>query len=244
MTADKFRLDGRVAVVTGASKNIGLEIARAFAHAGGTVVMVAREALRLEDQAQRVRQESGSRIEIVVADAATVDGANHIERTVLDQFPQADILVNNAYAFGDTLGKHILEIPDAEWEATFQGNVLGPFRLCRSLGRKMLAGRGGSIINLLSGAAFQPSPRLSPYGCSKAALWSMTRYLSRELAPKIRVNAICPGIIGHELADVSSIPMGRVGNATEVAPAALYLASDAASYTTGTVLFVNGGRPW
>jgi NAD(P)-dependent dehydrogenase (short-subunit alcohol dehydrogenase family) len=111
---------------------------------------------------------------------------------------------------------------------------------------------GGSIINVVSGSGFQPSPNLGAYGVSKAALWMMTRYLAAEAAPAIRVNALCPGITSPDgqpehLAHrqlLPLVPMRRLGRADEMVGAAIYLASDAASYTTGEILFVNGGRPW
>ena len=123
------------------------------------------------------------------------------------------------------------------------------------LGKRMRAGNGGSVINVLSGSGFLPVPGNLPYGSSKAALWMMTRYLAVECAPAVRVNALVPGLVmsetgGPKMSEriekvfMPQIPMGRSGKPTEVAPAALYLASDASSYTTGTVLFANGGRPW
>jgi NAD(P)-dependent dehydrogenase (short-subunit alcohol dehydrogenase family) len=206
--------------------------------------MVARGAERLRAEAKGLHDATGARIEAVAADVLKEEDISRVAAETQDKFSHANILVNNAYVFGDTAKTDILDIPSREWEATFLGNVLAPYGLCRALGKGMRAGIGGSIINILSGAAFQPAPGVSPYGSTKAALWTMTRYLARELAPKIRVNAICPGIIGRDLSDLSSIPMGRVGGADEVAPAALYLASSAASYTTGTIVFVNGGRAW
>ncbi len=148
----------------------------------------------------------------------------------------------------------MLDIDDEAWEITFRANILGPFRLCRGFGQGMLAAGGGVIINVLSGSAFQPTWQNTPYGSTKAALWAMTRYLSVELAPAIRVNALVPGLTMSEtggppagpVADslLAMVPMGRAGLPEEVARAALYLACDAASYTSGTALFVNGGRLW
>jgi NAD(P)-dependent dehydrogenase (short-subunit alcohol dehydrogenase family) len=110
----------------------------------------------------------------------------------------------------------------------------------------------GSIINLLSGSGFLPTPKLAAYGTSKAALWMLTRYLALEGAPDVRANAICPGVVtesGLPRSDsqrllLEQVPMKRMGHPSEIAGAAVYLASDAASYTTGEVIFVNGGRPW
>ncbi len=119
----------------------------------------------------------------------------------------------------------------------------------------MRGGRGGSIINLVSPSGFVPTPHMVAYGAMKSALWMMTRYLAAECAPKVRVNAIAPGMVRDDTATwavddsigaalVAATPMGRTGDPTEVAPAAVYLASDASSYTTGALLVVSGGRLW
>jgi NAD(P)-dependent dehydrogenase (short-subunit alcohol dehydrogenase family) len=252
---DLFRLDDQVAVVTGASKNIGLEISRALGEAGATVVMNARVADRLEQRAAQIRADTGARVETCVSDVGTEAGTQSLLDFVHERFDQADVLVNNAYSSGDTQGVAALDIPDSAWESTFAVNVLAPFRLIRGLGRKMAAGRGGSVINVLSGSGFLPVPEVTPYGATKAALWMMTRYLAVELAPQIRVNALCPGLtmsdtggpaVGADfVAHLESlVPLGRAARPDEVAPAAVYLASAAASYTTGSVIVVNGGRAW
>jgi NAD(P)-dependent dehydrogenase (short-subunit alcohol dehydrogenase family) len=253
-TAGTFRLDGKVAVVTGASRNVGLEIAREFASAGAAVVMVARDEQRLEARAAEVRAETGAEIVPLAADVTRRDDTDVLADAVAARFDQVDVLVNNAYASGNTYGTHVLDIDDSAWEQTFHANVLGPFRLCRAFGRRMIAGRGGAIINVLSGSAFLPTPQNTPYGATKAALWSMTRYLALELAPSIRVNALCPGLTMSDTGGpppgpvvdglLAMVPMGRAGHPREVARGARYLASDEASYTSGTVLFVNGGRLW
>ena len=249
-----FRLDGRVAVVTGASRNIGLEIARTFAAAGAEVVMAARDPDRLGACATEIRDQTGAAVLPVAADVTSAEDTDRLVARVLDAYPQIDVLVNNAYASGNTFGTHVLNIDDAAWDITFRANVLGPFRLCRGFGKGMLAGRGGAIINVLSGSAFQPTWQNTPYGATKAALWAMTRSLAVELAPAVRVNALVPGLTMSDsggppagpVADslLAMVPMGRPGRPEEVARGALYLASDAASYTSGTALFVNGGRLW
>ena len=253
--ADTFRLDGKVAVVTGASKNIGLATSRTLALAGATVVMVSRNETHLRQRAYEIAEESGAQILHCAADVGVEVDLLRLVNFVHEQFPQVDVLVNNAYHSGGTRGLHLLDISDAAWEATFAINVLAPYRLVKGFGRRMLSGRGGSVINVLSGSGFLPTPGGLPYGATKAALWTMTKYMSNELAPSIRVNAICPGLTtsaggGPPITDsvaqhaLSQTPMGRAGHPSEVSPAILYLASDAASYTTGALLTVNGGRPW
>ena len=249
-----FHLDGKVAVVTGASRNVGLEIARTFAAAGARVVMAARDADRLGARAAEIRDQTGAAVMPVAADVTSVADTDRLVCRVLEAYPQVDVLVNNAYASGNTFGTHVLDVDDEAWDITFRANVLGPFRLCRGFGKGMLAGHGGTIINVLSGSAFQPTWQNTPYGSTKAALWSMTRCLAVELAPAVRVNALVPGLTMSDtggpppgaVADslLAMVPMRRAGRPEEVARAALYLASDAASYTSGTALFVNGGRLW
>lgn len=245
-----FRLDGRVAVVTGASKNIGLEIARLFGQVGAKVFMVARGADLLEARAAELRAD-GSRIDTVAADISTEDGRAEICDRVHDKHPQADILVNCAYGT-NAKGIDPLEIDGKIWDTVIGTNIVGTYGLIAGLGKRMRAGNGGSVINVLSGSGFLPVPGNLPYGSSKAALWMMTRYLAVECAPAVRVNALVPGLVmsetgGPKMSEriekvfMPQIPMGRSGKPTEVAPAALYLASDASSYTTGTVLFANGG---
>ena len=147
----------------------------------------------------------------------------------------------------------LFDIPESVWQEVLATNLLGPFRLCSEFGRRMLAsGDGGSIINVVSGSGLLPAARLGPYGASKAALWMMTRYLAIEAAPLVRVNAICPGLVSEDGRPrneshrniIDEVPMKRVATPGEIAGAALYLTSPAASYTTGEILIVNGGRAW
>jgi NAD(P)-dependent dehydrogenase (short-subunit alcohol dehydrogenase family) len=232
---DKFRLDGKVAVVTGASKNIGLEISRAFAESGATVVMAARSRNNLERRAAAIRTDTGAPVERVAADVSTESGVAELIQFVHERFDQAHVRVNNAYASGDTQQLDVLDIPDSACDATYAANVLGPFRLIRGLGRRMATGQGGSVINVLSGSAFLPTPKVISYGATKAALWAMTRYLSVELAPRVRVNGLCPGLTMSDVGGPSGsadfvhhleslVPLGRAAHPTEVAPAAVYLA--------------------
>jgi NAD(P)-dependent dehydrogenase (short-subunit alcohol dehydrogenase family) len=168
---------------------------------------------------------------------------------------QADVLVNNAAGYGSTKATTLLDIGDETWNEVHQTNVLGPFRLIRGLfAEAHKAGKPGNIINVLSGSGFLPvpTPLACPYGVSKAALWMMTRYLALSLAPHIRVNALVPGVVtpsgeprnNVQAALVDQIPLGRLGKPGEIAGAALYLASNASTYTSGEVIFCNGGRAW
>jgi len=249
----QFRLDGRVAVVTGASKNIGLEISRLFGRAGAKVFMVARGRELLEARASELRAD-GSQIDIIAADISSEEGRKVVCERVHEVHSQADVLVNSAYGT-NAKGIDPLEFDADIWSTVVGTNIVGTYGMIAGLGKRMRVGNGGSIINILSGSGFLPVPGNLPYGSTKAALWMMTRYLAVECAPAIRVNALVPGLVmsdsgGPKMSEriekvfMPQIPMQRPGMPTEVAPAALYLASDASSYTTGTVLFVNGGRPW
>jgi NAD(P)-dependent dehydrogenase (short-subunit alcohol dehydrogenase family) len=252
---EKFRLNGKIAVVTGASKNIGLEISRSLTEVGATVVMVARNAELLELRAEGLRAENGGSVHTCAGDVGRRADVERITGFVADLFGRVDILVNNARANGDTTAVPPLEIPDEPWHETFAVNVLGPYQLIAGLGPLMKAAGGGSVVNILSGSGFLPMPGLMCYGVTKAALWSMTKYLATELGPDIRVNAVCPGLTMSDtggpapddenaILAASLTSLKRGSHPSEVAPAVVYLASDASSYTTGAVIVVNGGRPW
>jgi NAD(P)-dependent dehydrogenase (short-subunit alcohol dehydrogenase family) len=263
---EKFRLDGKNALVTGASKKIGLEISRAFAQAGASVLMVARGREPLESVAEELRSETGAPIHTFLADVGVKEDVGSLLAFAHERFDQIDCLVNNAAH--TSMNTPIFELEDEQWERALACNMLGPWRLARGVSEGMLAGRGGSVINVLSGSGFQPVRTNTTYGTTKSGLWMLTRYLALECAPKIRANALVPGLVRAEHEDpdyylsderlgdipieakaaraemVRSIAMGRSGYPSEISPAAVYLASDAASYTTGALLFVNGGRPW
>jgi NAD(P)-dependent dehydrogenase (short-subunit alcohol dehydrogenase family) len=255
LPAGGFRLDGLNAVVTGASRNIGASIATAVAESGADLVVVARDADRLQRFARSLNDRFPERRVIPIAadmgDRASVD---RLVAAIETEVGLIDVIVNNAAAVGTTTGVPILEVPDAAWDEVYEANLLGPFRLIRALVAPLLAaGRSGSVINVLSGAGFLPVPTQAAYGATKAALWMVTRSLALELAPAIRVNALVPGVVSESgaprnraQADVvaSAVPFGRVGRPEEVAGAAVYLASPAASYTSGTVIFCNGARAW
>jgi NAD(P)-dependent dehydrogenase (short-subunit alcohol dehydrogenase family) len=242
-----FRLDGRRVLLTGAAGTIGGALAKGFAEAGADLLLIDRAAKRLA---------------LVVGDItahcpeASVDGRvlDITSDADLDQIAdeRVDVLVNNAYGGSGSYGMDILDLGPDLWDASFRTNVLAPYALAQRFCPGMRERGSGNIINVVSGSGLLPTKGLLPYGTTKAALWMMTRYLASELAPTIRVNALCPGIV---VADGSApdpsadsvlplIPMRRTGRPSEMAGAAVYLASDASSYTTGSLLVCNGGRPW
>ena len=253
-----FRLDGKVAVITGASQNIGAAIARLFAQAGCNLVLTARRLEPLDVVAREIRNESGVRVITLASDITKDDDRASLIGQSLDVFDHLDVLVNNAYAGSAFLradgGKTAeatgpLDQDSSVWEAGFQGNILGPVQLARGFAPGMTAAGSGSIVNALSTAAFRPVRGQTAYGVTKAALEMLTRYLAQDLGPTIRVNAFCPGTIFEPGAPISDrrkallplIPLGRFGVAEDCAAAALYLASPASKFTTGQTIFVEGG---
>lgn len=247
-----LRLDGKVAVVSGASRNIGLEASRAMAEVGAHVVMLARDADRLQAVAAEIAQATGATVTPRACDVSREEDAGALVEWLGAEFGQVDVLLNNAHSLGARTAP-VLGVTSQDWSATLSTNLLAPYRLCAGLIPAMMDGRGGSVINMLSGAAFRPNGTALAYGASKAALWSMTQYLAKSCAPKVRVNALVPGIVQSETGGpayddilpryLPEIPMGRAGRPEEIAPAIVYLASEASSYTTGSIMWVNGGRP-
>lgn len=262
---EAMRLDGQVAVITGASRNIGAAIAASFARAGADLVIAARGLDALDETAAMIRTLAPERrVETIRADVRDPADLDAIVARAAAVFGRVDTLVNNAYTAGLEENRDVLEVSDETWDEVLTANLRAPLRLARAVARTMLdSGRGGSIINLISGSGLlpnsapghRPAPTMAPYGVSKAALWMLTRYLSAELAPQIRVNALCPGLVSEgggmrdeepydRLLRVGAVPMNRIGRPEEIAGAAVYLASPAASYTTGEMLVCNGGRAW
>ena len=177
---------------------------------------------------------------------------DRLAQTALDHFGKVDILVNNAGM--SPLYESLPEVGEALWDKVIAVNIKGPFRLSSLLGTAMVAGGGGSIINISSIAAIAPTASEIPYGIAKAGLNNLTTSLARTFAPKVRVNCLMPGPF---LTDISAawpeqaheyfrktIPLGRAGNPDEIVGAALYLASDLSSYTTGSVLKIDGGSAY
>jgi NAD(P)-dependent dehydrogenase (short-subunit alcohol dehydrogenase family) len=244
----RFRLDGRTALITGASRNIGAAIARAFAEAGAGLVINARTVAPLDACAFELRERYGVPVLAVAADLSQPAERARLIDTIAAAGLEIDVLVNNATSGGRPDSG--LATSGEQWRDAIEVNVTAPFELCRAFVPGMQARGRGSVINILSTAAFAVVPPMLAYGSMKAALWTMTRYLARECAPTVRVNAICPGTIqeGGALKVPSwskLLPLtalNRVGDPDELACAALFLASDAASYTTGEVVFVDGGR--
>ena len=250
MEQPRFDLEGRVALVTGASRGIGRDLVVALAGAGATVVAAARSADDAGDVVAEVRAEGG-RAEAVtmdLTDRSSIDRA--IDQTI-DRCRRIDVLVNNA---GLGTNHDALDATEDEWDELFAVNVRGLFFACQSAGRRMVAQGSGRIVNMASQAGLVGIPRHAAYSASKGAVIALTRVLALEWGPSgVTVNCVAPTFVRTPgtaerldrpefLADVlERIPIGRVGTTTDVAGAVIYLASDAASLVTGTVLVVDGG---
>jgi NAD(P)-dependent dehydrogenase (short-subunit alcohol dehydrogenase family) len=223
---------------------------QAFARAGAHVVIASRKGEACEALAREVREETGREALGVAFHAGRWEDCDRLAETAWERFGRVDVLVNNAGM--SPLYPSLDQVSEGLWDKVQAVNLKGPFRLSSLLGTRMAADGGGSIVNVSSIAAVQPTPLELPYAAAKAALHALTVGMARAFGPKVRVNCIMPGPF---LTDISqawdleafqkqaerSIPLGRGGEPHEIVGAALYLASDASSYTTGAVLKVDGG---
>jgi 7-alpha-hydroxysteroid dehydrogenase len=246
---DRFKLDGRVAIVTGAGRGIGAGTARALAEAGADVVCASRTEVDLEATASAVRERGRSAL-AVPTDVTVTESLEQLVARAVDEFGRIDVLVNNA---GGWLPRPLLETSERSFEAALRFNVTAAFLLTKLVVPHMVAGDGGSVVNISSRAASMVQPCFTAYATAKAALSMMTRAMAPELAPKVRVNAIEVGgveteALSHVLADESTrrqleanTPMQRVGEVDDIAAAVVYLASPASSWVTGKIFEVDGG---
>lgn len=252
MTLDAFGLDGRVALVTGASRGIGEAIAVAFGDAGADVAVLARSADDLEATADRIREETDGNALAVTADVTDSAEVEAAFEAAADAFGPVDTLVNNAGVnpyFGRTQ-----ELDVETWEHILAVNATGTFRCTRTFGERVAQRDGsGAIVNIGSVGSVRGLPHQAPYTASKHAIAGLTRSLALEWAPAIRVNAIAPGYVKTDLTAgvrenesirddlLADIPQERFAEPEAVAGPAVYLASDAARYVTGAVHAVDGG---
>jgi len=245
-----FNLSGRVALITGGSKGIGRAIAAGFARAGADLCLCSRGEGPLEEAAAEIREETGVRVECLVADMAVRDDVDRLARAALDSLGKVDVLVNNA---GWNIPQAIDEVRDEDWRYCVELNLNNVMALTRALARPMKERRWGRVIHISSIMALGSTPKRNAYSATKAALIGMARASALDLGPfGITVNCIAPGPIATEMpmsilskqqqdAFSSRAAVGRWGTPDEVAGPALLLASDAGSYITGTVLVVDGG---
>ena len=251
MTSSPFDLTGRVALVTGGSRGLGRAMVQAFAEAGADVVIASRKLDACEEAAAQVRASTGRRALPLAYHVGDWDAAEPTVDTIHREFGRLDVLVNNAGM--SPLYDGVDTITEALWDKVFDVNLKGPFRLSTVAGTRMAEAGGGSIISISSRASQRPRPHTLPYAAAKAGLNAMTVALAHALGPSVRVNAI---VAGTFLTDVSkswdqeafaeraeTFALRRGGDPDEITGAALYLASGAAGYTTGSLLTVDGGQP-
>ena len=248
-----FDLSGKVAVVTGGSRGLGLEIAQGLGEAGAKVVISARRAEWLEPAAEELRA-AGIECRSELADVANPDDAERLIARTVEGFGQVDILVNNA---GISWGAPALEMPLDKWRQVMEANATGTLLMCQAAGRRMIQrGAGGRIVNVSSVAGVVAAlPAVTDaigYSASKAAIISITRELAVRWAPHdILVNAIAPGyfltrltkgvVAEREAEIIRGTPLGRLGRPGELKGVVAFLASAAAGYITGQVIAIDGG---
>ncbi|MDX2708650.1 SDR family oxidoreductase [Streptomyces sp. PA03-6a] len=241
-------LAGRTALVTGASGGIGLAVAAELAAAGARVLLTARDPVRLEAAAGRLRAAGHT----VASLAGTVADPGHLAQCValaVRALGGLDVLVNNA-ATNLPYGPLVEADPD-RWRAAFAVNVEAPLRLTQLAWRAWMREHGGAVVNVCTEGAGHVGPNVGAYGTSKAALLHLTAQLAGELGPAVRVNAVSPGLVRTEMARfvwqdaeraiAAGLPMGRIGEPGDVARAVRWLASDEAAWITGAELVVDGG---
>ena len=241
-------LQGKVALVSGASQGIGREIALTLARAGVRVKALARGAAGLEETRSLAEGAPGS-VEPVICDLTDAQRVATVVETLLGETGKVDFLINNAGVTRDGL---LIRMKEEDWALVLETNLTGVFRLCRAVMPSMIKARSGSIVNISSVVAAAGNAGQTNYAASKAALLGFTRSLAREIASRnIRVNAVAPGYIETSMTEALSdkqrqallaqIPLRRLGTPEDVAQMVLFLLGDGGRYITGQVLHVNGG---
>ncbi|MCU0369628.1 MAG: glucose 1-dehydrogenase [Cyclobacteriaceae bacterium] len=251
MNNEFFSLSNKVAIVTGASKGIGEAIAKFYAAAGAKVIVSSRKIEAVEAIAQSIRNEGGEAIAVACHTGNIADIVNLVDETVKN-YGSVDILVNNA-ATNPVFGPVVNTDEDA-FDKIMNVNVKGPFELAKRVYPFMKEKKSGSIINISSVGGLRPEHGLGIYSVSKAALISLTKVMAKEWGDdNIRANVICPGLIKTKFSEalwsndkimnmmMKMLPIKRVGTPEEIAALALYLASDASAYSTGSVFTADGG---
>lgn len=244
-----FDLDKRTALVVGGGSGLGEAMAIGLAEAGANVVVAGRNGVKLMNVVNRIK-DSGGRASSLVMDILDTNSVDTTVDLVAKKFGRIDILVNSA---GVHLKKPTLEVTDDEWTGVMETNLTGAFRVCRAVGKKMVEAKGGKIINIASLGSFVALTDAAAYTASKAGVVLLTKNLAVELAPyNVQVNAIAPGVfrtslnekvlVGSRLERIlNNTPAKRLGTTDEIAGTAVYLASRASDFVTGSVITVDGG---
>lgn len=245
MTDALFDLSGKIALITGGSRGLGLQMVRAFAARGADIVIASRKLDACEAVAEEVRA-MGRKALAVSVNMSQWDQADRLVNTVYREWGRVDILVNNA-GMSPRVPSH--EMSEELFDKIMDLNFKGPFRLGAQIAKRMMDGDGGVIINVSSSGALHPLPQVVPYSGAKAALNAMTVSFAHEYGPKVRVNTISPGPFLTDIAkawtpearESANNALGRPGRPEEIVSAALFLASPASSFTTGAIIRVDGG---
>ena len=240
-----FDLSGKVALVTGGSRGLGLEMVRAFAAHGADVIIASRNIDTCEDAAREVR-DMGRRALPYSAHVGRWDEIDALIEASYAEFGKIDILVNNA-GMGPQMPSH--DVTEKLFDSVVNLNFKGPFRLASQIGKRMYDGDGGCIINVSSTGGVRPLPQIVPYGASKAALNAMSLSLAHEYGPKVRVNTLSAGPFLTDIAkawpqeqrEKVDSALGRPGQPDEIVTSALFLASPRSSFVTGTTVRCDGG---
>ena len=248
---DTFRLDGKVALVTGGARGLGRTMALALAEAGADVALVGRSLETCQATAADIAATTGRTVRAFAGDVAVAADVTRLAAEVTTACGSIDILINNA---GTNIRGPIGQLSEADWDTVVDTNLKGPFLCSRAIGPQMVARGWGRVINMGSIMSVIALPGRAPYASSKAGVIGLTRVLALEWAGSgVTCNAICPGPFATEMNRqllndpvayqqfVSQIPLGRWGELDEMAGAAVFLASDASSFVTGSSLFVDGG---
>jgi NAD(P)-dependent dehydrogenase (short-subunit alcohol dehydrogenase family) len=246
----QISFEGKVAVVTGASRGIGRATAEALAGAGARVLLTSRKDDALAVAAGEITEAvPGAEVAWLAANAGAADAPAAIVAAALERFGSLDVLVNNAATnpyFGPAL-----DISDGQWDKTFDVNLKGAHALVREAHRAWMGEHGGAVVNIASIGGLSVEPGIGIYNVTKAALIHLTRTLAGELGPAVRVNAVAPGLVRTDMARAlweehgdalaRRLPLGRLGDPGDIASAVTFLASDQASWITGTTMVVDGG---
>jgi 3-oxoacyl-[acyl-carrier protein] reductase len=241
-------LAGKVAIVTGGSRGIGLAIARLLAEDGASVVVSGRDAVRLEAAVKEL-ESLGAAALAVVADASKREDVERLVEATRERFGRIDVVVNNA---GITRDQLLVRMKDDDWDQVLDTNLRGVFLMTRAVGKVMMRQKSGRIINIASTAGAMGNPGQVNYSAAKAGVIGLTKAAGRELAHwNILVNAVAPGLIETDMtaavpaevreALLQQVPLKRIGQGREVAEVVRFLAGEGASYITGQTIHVNGG---
>ncbi len=250
MTTLDGKLDGRVALVTGATRGLGFAIASALAEAGATVVVSSRKLESCEAAAEAITAATGVTAVPLALHVGRWDTIEPAIDEVYARLGRLDILVNNAGIA--PLSPSLEDVSESLFDKTIEVNLKGPFRLMAVAGARMAAAGGGSIVNISSIGSVRPSPPEAMYAAAKNGLNALTMAFAQEYAPHVRVNCVMPGAFATDMAGewdeefvgkiVDRLPAGRLGRPDEVTGMVVHLAGDGAGYTTGALIPIDGGR--